>query len=126
MLCGVALQPRFAAGSGKSPEEIIEETAASILARLPPKFDIEIVTGAYGPNVGAKAKLIVGAVAKEFVVTGDIGAPRSYLLSLDGVSAESMIVIDVPEPTSPADLRKSDDARKLGLALVSMAITPRP
>jgi hypothetical protein len=40
MLCGVALQPRFAAGSGKSPEEIIEETAASILARLPPKFDM--------------------------------------------------------------------------------------
>ena len=99
---------------------VIELTGA-----LPRSFDIELVAGAYGPNVGAKARLIIGAVVREFVVTGDIGAARSYTVSFDGVSAESMIFIEVPEPISPAALGKSDDSRKLGLALVAMAITPR-
>ena len=93
---------------------------------LPQKFDVTLVAAGYGPNIGAKARVVVGAVAKDVVITGDLGAPNIHVVGFEGITGESIIAIDVATPTSPAELGKSDDTRKLGLALVSMTITPRP
>ena len=93
---------------------------------LPDKFEVVLVAGGFGPNVNAKARIIVGAVAKEFLVTGDLGAVGTHVLEFDGAAGESIIALEIATPTSPAALGKGDDHRKLGLALVSMAITPRP
>lgn len=43
----LALQPRSSAGSGRTRDEVIEEMAASIYAKLPPMFDVETVSMAY-------------------------------------------------------------------------------
>ena len=43
----VQLMPRSSAGGGKSREEIMGETAASILARLPQQYDIEGISKKY-------------------------------------------------------------------------------
>lgn len=93
---------------------------------LPPKFDLELVAGGFGPNVGAKARIIIGAMAKDVVISGDVGAASNHVVSFDGIGAESIIAIEVAVPTSPAELGKGDDARKLGLALVSITIRQKP
>jgi len=43
----LSLQPRSASGGAKSREDIIEESAASIQARLPREFDIEAISMTY-------------------------------------------------------------------------------
>ena len=76
--------------------------------------------------MGAKARIIIGAMAKDVVISGDVGAASNHVVSFDGLGAESIIAIEVAVPTSPAELGKGDDARKLGLALVSITIRQKP
>ena len=43
----LSLQPRAASGGGKSREELLDEIAADISARVPPVFNLEAVSDAY-------------------------------------------------------------------------------
>lgn len=87
---------------------------------LPEKFDMEVVAGAYGPNVGASVRAIAGSAVREFKVTTEISQAKSYVVEFSGLSGERAIIFEVSAPTSPAELGKGNDSRKLGLALVSL------
>jgi len=93
---------------------------------LPQKFDLEVVAGAFGPNVGSKAYAIVGAEVREFRVTTEINLAKRYVMEFDGITEEDMIALEIAAPTSPLELGKGNDPRKLGLALVSLKIIPKP
>eukprot|EP00771_Trimastix_marina_P003253 gnl/Trimastix_PCT/4478.p1 GENE.gnl/Trimastix_PCT/4478~~gnl/Trimastix_PCT/4478.p1 ORF type:complete len:2540 (-),score=952.78 gnl/Trimastix_PCT/4478:132-6824(-) len=45
--CILSLQPRASAGSGKKREDVIDETAASILSRLPKPWDVDAIMAKY-------------------------------------------------------------------------------
>ncbi|XP_056593901.1 dynein axonemal heavy chain 3 isoform X3 [Triplophysa dalaica] len=48
LLDGVLLTlPRQTRGGAKSPQEVVDELAEGLLAKLPPEFDIEVVTAKY-------------------------------------------------------------------------------
>jgi len=90
---------------------------------LPSTFQLKLqTTGAFGPNAGIPLLVRAGSVQKEFTVT----KPNElFLLDFEGVANADRIEFVIPKPTSPKELAMSEDARKLGLGLVSLAIGPK-
>ena len=96
---------------------------------LPRAFELELVIGGYGPNIGATAEVIVGAVSKGLPIVGAIDQMRSETLRFTAESETDFIAIVVPRPTVPRSIDpRSGDERSLGLALQSLTIrsTSRP
>jgi phosphoglycerol transferase len=90
---------------------------------LPSTFQLKLQTfAAFGPNAGIPIVVRAGSVQKEFTVTKP---NQLFLLDFEGVANADRIEFVIPKPTSPKDLAMSEDARKLGLGLVSLAIGPK-
>ena len=90
---------------------------------LPSTFQLKLqTTGAFGPNAGMPILVKVGSIQKEFTVTVP---DQLIVLDFEGVENADRIEFVIPKPTSPKELGMSDDLRKLGLGLVSLAIGPR-
>jgi phosphoglycerol transferase len=92
---------------------------------LPSKVNVEITAAAFGPNIGAQARVIAGSEAKSFVVNTDTTAAVTNRISFDNTGGDRFMIIEVPFPASPAELGTGQDARKLGLAMVSMQLSPK-
>ena len=76
--------------------------------------------------MGNKAYTIVGAEGREFTVSTEINLAKRYIMAFEGITEEDMIALEIAAPTSPLELGKGNDPRKLGLALVSLKILPKP
>lgn len=94
-------------------------------APLPNKVNVEITAAAFGPNIGAQARVFVGSEAKPFVVNTDTTAAVTNRMSFDSTGGDRFMIIEVPSPISPAELGKGQDVRKLGLAMVSVQLAPK-
>ena len=98
---------------------ISREVILKFSIALPNQFDLVLDAKAFGPNVG-----------KEFIVSlGQLEIPlklgdnfSEYSLSISNPHNLNEIKILVPSPTSPKDLKLSDDDRKLGIAMKSLII----
>jgi hypothetical protein len=90
---------------------------------LPPTFQLRLQTTlAFGPNAGIPILVRAGSIQKEFTVT----SPNELIvLDFEGVVNADRIEFVIPKPTSPKELAMSEDSRKLGLGLVSLAIGPK-
>jgi phosphoglycerol transferase len=90
---------------------------------LPSTFQLKLQTfSAFGPNAGIPILVRAGSVQKDFKVTGP---NELILLDFEGVVNADRIEFVIPKPTSPKELAMSEDPRKLGLGLVSLAIGPK-
>jgi phosphoglycerol transferase len=90
---------------------------------LPSTFQLTLQTKeAFGPNAGIPILVRVGSIQKEFTVAGP---NELILLDFEGVANADRIEFVIPKPTSPKELAMSEDLRKLGLGLVSLAIGPK-
>jgi len=89
---------------------------------LPRRFTLEMIVGAFGPNIGAPVKVRVGAVEKVFVVSPTTaGQPFRLEFETDG-TAEYIEIIP-PQPIAPNAINpESGDRRKLGISLISLKI----
>lgn len=62
----LSLQPRAAAGAGKSREELIGDTAAQIEAQLPGPFDLEAVVAAYPVSYAESMHTVLAQEVERF------------------------------------------------------------
>jgi len=88
---------------------------------LPDKFRLHLKASAFGPNIGKAFVLHTGDSHTPFTLT-DQAADRVF--EVDNPLRSSSVRIDVPVPTSPAQLGMTADERALGLGLVSLSIEP--
>ncbi len=86
---------------------------------LPRRFTLELVTNAFGPNVGREISVRVGSQVKTFVGTTEMTRVR---IPFDLSDTADLIELTVPAPTRPRDVSKSNDYRSLGLGLRSLSI----
>lgn len=87
---------------------------------LPNKFQLELqVASVFADNVNAPVKAIAGNVQREFKITA---ANQRIVVDFDGVNNAKAIAFEIPKPASPKDLGKGNDARKLGIGLVSLTV----
>ena len=87
---------------------------------LPSTFQLKLQTAsAFGPTAGVLILVRAGSIQKEFTVTS---LNQLILLDFDGVVNADRLEFMIPKSTSPKELAVSDDSRKLGLGLVSLAI----
>src|SRR5574342_1071079 len=87
---------------------------------LPSTFQLKLQTRlAFGPNAGLLIFVRAGSIQKEFTVTSP---NQLILLDFDGVVNADRIELVIPRSTSPKEIAVSEDSRKLGLGLVSLAI----
>ena len=90
---------------------------------LPSTFQLKLqTTGGFGPNEGVPIFVSAGSIQQELTVSG----PNELaMLGFEGSVNVDRIEFVIPNPTSPKELGLSEDRRKLGLGLVSMAIGPK-
>jgi phosphoglycerol transferase len=92
---------------------------------LPDEFDLELVLGSFGPNVGANLQVIVGAESKSLRIKSDLMQMQTYELRFSNSARADSIELVVPAPTSPQAIGKAaNDPRPLGIALQSLPINP--
>jgi hypothetical protein len=92
---------------------------------LPDEFEIEMMFGGYGPNIGANLEVIVGAEVKRIKIKSDLMHMQAYTLRFSNPERASSIALVVPYPSSPQALGKAaNDPRMLGIALQSIIIKP--
>ena len=92
---------------------------------LPPRFVLRIETAmALAPSVNVDIGVRVGEVIRYFRVptTGSAIADVQFEIAAPSKSIEFLI----PNPRAPKDLGMNDDARKLGIGLLSISIIPKP
>jgi len=88
-------------------------------AYLPSSFVLEITASAYGPNSGLPVKILIGGIEKEVIFTEQ---PSTASVSYANIGKATTIEILPPRPVSPRELGISEDARRLGLGLVRIAL----
>jgi phosphoglycerol transferase len=88
---------------------------------LPEKFRLHLKASAFGPNIGKDFILHAGESQKAFTLTDQAA---DLVFDIDNTLRATSIRIDVPAPTSPAQMGMSSDDRKLGLGLVTLSIEP--
>ncbi|MFJ3484672.1 DUF7024 domain-containing protein [Pseudomonas sp. NPDC090202] len=86
---------------------------------LPSRYRIHISAVAFGPNIGKAFTLHAGEGTETLTLTDQV---QAFSFDIDNPQRSSTLRIDVPEPTSPAQLGLSVDERKLGLSLQSISI----
>jgi phosphoglycerol transferase len=90
---------------------------------LPGTVHLDITANAFGPNLGTPVKVRVGSEEKTFVITRNAGDTYRLVFATDGTA--DTIEIFPPKPVSPREVdSRSSDVRKIGIALISIAITP--
>lgn len=92
---------------------------------LPDEFEIEMIFGGYGRNIGADLEVIVGAEAKRIKIKSDLMHMQANTLRFSNPERASSIALVVPFPSSPQALGKAaNDPRMLGIALQLISIKP--
>jgi phosphoglycerol transferase len=90
---------------------------------LPDSFDLRLrLANAFAGNREQTIKVHAGNVEREFTASEEA---KEVVLAFRGVQGASTLSFDIPSPQSPQELGQGNDARKLGIALVSMSIVPR-
>lgn len=88
---------------------------------LPIKFQIELSSKAFGPNVNKPVEVIVGKKSYFFTLS----SPDTNVNKIEIVENKdgNAIRLIVPAPISPKQMNtQSDDTRKLGIGLVKLKI----
>ncbi|WP_296258787.1 MULTISPECIES: ArnT family glycosyltransferase [unclassified Pseudomonas] len=88
---------------------------------LPDRFRLHLRALAFGPNVGQRFSVHAGSAVQVLTPTDQM---QDYVFDIDNHLRASSIRIDVPQPTSPAQLGLSADGRLLGIALQRLSIEP--
>lgn len=86
---------------------------------LPVRYRIRMQAVAFGPNIGKTFTLKAGANSKTFTLDDQLA---EYVFEIDNAQRTSTLSIEVPQPTSPAQLGMSADDRQLGIGLLSLSI----
>lgn len=86
---------------------------------LPHNFTIHLEGFAFGPNTNEEIAVVVGSQRKTFRL-GD--TPQSIEVSFSGTTNTNEIFFYIPYPTSPKEIGKGEDERKLGIALTTLTI----
>jgi hypothetical protein len=90
---------------------------------LPRDFDLTLRIGsAFGSNKRLPVKVRAGGVEQAFVADRE---PTEATLQFRGVADARALSFEIPKPESPLELGSSNDPRKLGIAFVSLAVTPK-
>ncbi len=90
---------------------------------LPRKFTLEITARAFGPNYDVPVKVRVGGSEQTFVITHPEKEADTYRLAFETDGTADTLEITPPHPTSPHEINpNSGDARKLGIAFISLKI----
>lgn len=89
---------------------------------LPPQpYIIKLVAKGFGPNIGAKTKIIAGSTTFDVVLKV---TPETYIFTVDQKSPLTQIEIVPPLPTSPNALDLNNlDSRRLGVGLIKLNIS---
>ena len=86
---------------------------------LPNQFDLVLDAKAFGPNIGKDFTVSLGQLKVPLKLSDNFS---EYRLAISNPENLNEIKILVPSPTSPKDLKLSDDDRKLGIAMKSLII----
>ncbi len=88
---------------------------------LPMAFRLHLgIAAVFGPNDGKPVKVAIGDWKGEFTVTGSILNPVD--LEVKTSQPANAIEFTIPEPTSPKELKMSNDTRALGVMLKRLSI----
>jgi phosphoglycerol transferase len=88
---------------------------------LPKKFQIELSSRIFGPNVNKPLEVIVDK--RSYFFTHSNPDTSVNLIEITENKGDDTIRIIVPAPTSPKQINnQSDDTRKLGIGLVKLKI----
>jgi phosphoglycerol transferase len=91
--------------------------------RLPTRFELHLVAGGFGPNVGADVQVTTGSESSRFKMLGDVGSMKSYAISVSNPQGSNVLTIVVPAPTVARDIGiASPDSRSLGLAIQTLEV----
>jgi phosphoglycerol transferase len=88
-------------------------------APLPRSIMLHLKAHAFGPNVGQKFTIQIGAESAEFVLTE---SPQEFAIPFRTSEASASIVISIPSPISPKELGFSNDSRNLGIAFYRLNV----
>lgn len=89
---------------------------------LPKRFALELIAGAFGPNIGGPIKIRVGNV-EHTIVADNKKEPDTYRLIFETDGTSNALEIVPPKPTSPNEVDPNNrDTRKLGVSLFSIKI----
>jgi phosphoglycerol transferase len=86
---------------------------------LPRSIMLHLKALAFGPNVGQKFTIEIGAEAAEFVLAD---SPQEIAIPFRTSEASASIVISIPSPISPKELGFGNDSRKLGLGFYRLKV----
>ena len=88
---------------------------------LPKKFQIELSSKAFGPNINKPVEVIVDKRSYFFTLNGP--DTNVSIIKITENKGDDTIRLIVPAPTSPKQINnQSDDTRKLGVGLVKLKI----
>lgn len=86
---------------------------------LPRAMTVFLNASAFGPNAGQAFTLRVGDQQRSFKLSGQLS---EHLFRLDSDGRQHTLEIDIPQPTSPAQLAGGGDTRALGMALIYLEV----
>lgn len=90
---------------------------------LPRSFDLTVRLGsAFGANRQLPIRVRAGTKEQSFVVERD---PYEVTLKFRDIGEARKVSFVIPKPESPLELGSGSDKRKLGIAFVWLALTPR-
>ncbi len=92
-------------------------------AALPAKGVIHLEAGAFGPNVGKDFVARIGDSVVNFKLAAE---PTKVDIPFTNAAGSKTVIIDVPQPTSPASLNIGNaDPRPLGMSLMNFDVERR-
>ena len=89
--------------------------------RLPKKFTLVLTAQAFGPNVGVPIKVKAGTREQTLTLTQE---PHPDKLTFTRVTKADRLEFQIPQPTSPQELKVNEDTRKLGIGFIKLQIVP--
>ncbi len=95
------------------------EVKVEMLEPLPREFDLRLKARAFGPNAQKPFTIRIGDQMKTFRLAAE-QSEVTIPFTTDG--KQKLVTIQIPEPTSPQQLKLGSDSRPLGIALTRMTI----
>ena len=86
---------------------------------LPTRFTLALTARAFGPNIGAPIKVKAGPSEQTLTLTAEA---QTHRLNFTLAAPTDRLEFHVPQPISPAELKLSDDPRKLGVGFVTLQL----
>ena len=91
---------------------------------LPRRFTLEVVGGAFGPNLGKPVRISIGTFTSDVTFRAEPygPSPDTHRIAVEAPAGAKAIDFAIPQPTSPG----GGDSRTLGIGLVRLNVTPQP